>query len=147
MGEIRTNSEKKLETKSFVAKVGTTNRSNPIVIYVSGKAFIAPNFEKSDYCNDLNDIRKLLKRKISSSLKSNKRFDDKFISDFKIASSGVSYGKKSFMSFQFMLRQNSGNILPLNEVKSLDSNFFNEIIDSLENDITSRGFSIYKTKK
>lgn len=147
MAETRTNSEKKLETKSFVAKVGTTNRSNPIVIYVSGKAFITPNFEKNNYNDELIGINKLLNRKISSSLRSSQRFDDKFISEFNVASNGVSYGKKSFISFQFMLRQKKDNILKLNDVKKTDGIFFNEIIDTLENGITSRGFSIYKTKK
>ena len=49
MSGVRLNTEKKIEHDSFEIKIGTTNKLNPVVIYVEGKAFITPSEENTDY--------------------------------------------------------------------------------------------------
>ena len=57
---VRLNSEKKIENEYFKLKIGTTNKINPIVIYVEGKTFISPNEEKGDYSKDIAEIKHAL---------------------------------------------------------------------------------------
>ena len=102
---VRLNNEKKIDNEYFKLKIGTTNKINPIVIYVEGKAFICPTEEKDDYSKHISEIKHRFKRGISEGLYGTDVFDGKYIMDFQVASNGISVNKKSFLSFQFLLRQ------------------------------------------
>ena len=111
MAETRLNSEKNIDAENFKLKIGTTNKIDPIVVYVEGRTFISPIEEKEDYSRDLSKIRHEFSRAISHGISKSPLFDRKFILDFQVASKGVSLNKKSFLSFQFLLRQNKENVL------------------------------------
>lgn len=149
MTGVRLNSEKKLECDGFKLKVGTTNKTNPIVIYVEGRGFISPSEEKEkeDYSKDISEIKHVFKTSISDKLHENKHFDNKFIVDFQIASSGIAVKKKSFLSFQYLLRQNEENVKKLIDIKNTYSNMFISIADELRDVIVEKGYVLSKTKK
>lgn len=147
MSGVRLNTEKKIEHESFKLKIGTTNKLNPIVVYVEGKAFIAPEAASDDYQKDISEVKHSLRRSISESLSGMDIFDHKFILDFQVATNGISVGKKSFMSFQFLFKQNKDNVRKLSEVKEDASPMVLKIADALRDNITAHGFSISKTKK
>ena len=149
MTGVRLNSEKKLECDGFKLKVGTTNKTNPIVIYVEGRGFISPSEEKEkeDYSKDISEIKHVFKASISDKLHENKHFDNKFIVDFQIASSGIAVKKKSFLSFQYLLRQNEENVKKLIDIKNTYSNMFISIADELRDAIIEKGYVLSKTKK
>lgn len=142
----RTNSEKKIDYNNFKLKIGTTNRSNPIVIYIEGRTFISPNFEQKSYDRDIYDMKRCLKRSIDDNIRKTTLFDNTFILDFQVAQSGVSVDKKSFLSFQFLLKQKPDKVLKLKDVKKQSQDTIITIIDSLEKSIYDHDFSIYKTK-
>lgn len=144
---VRLNSEKKIENENFKLKIGTTNKINPMVIYVEGKAFICPIDEKDDYSRDVSEIKHVLKRGISENLANSDVFDNKYIVDFQVASGGIAMNKKSFLSFQFLMRQKRDNIMKLVDVKEKSEGMITNIVDTLKNSILEHNFEIYKTKK
>ncbi len=144
---VRLNSEKKIENDSFKLKIGTTNKINPMVIYVEGKAFISPEDDKEDYAKDIAEIKHVFKQSISDGLCTTDVFDNKYIIDFQVASSGIAVNKKSFLSFQFLVRQKRDNIMKLTDVKARTEGMILSIVDSLKNAILEHNFSLTKTKK
>lgn len=144
---VRLNSEKKIENDSFKLKIGTTNKINPMVIYVEGKAFISPEDDKEDYAKDIAEIKHVFKQSISDGLCTTDVFDNKYIIDFQVASSGIAVNKKSFLSFQFLVRQKRDNIMKLTDVKARTEGMILNIVDSLKNAILEHNFSLTKTKK
>ena len=140
MSGVRLNTEKKIENDRFEIKIGTTNKLNPVVIYVEGKAFITPSEENVDYSQDISEIKHALRRAISDSLSGNDIFDKKFILDFQVATNGINVGKKSFMSFH-------ETPLKLTEIKEISENEVINIANILRDSINCHGFSISKTKK
>ena len=147
MGGVRLNSEKKIENEDFKIKIGTTNKINPIIIYVEGRAFITPTFDQDDYNKEIAEIKHVLKQSISQHLQTTDKFDNKYIVYFQVASNGIQVNKKSFLSFQFLIRQNKDNVLKLIEVKNNSSNMVLEIVNDLKNSIVEHGFVLTKTKK
>lgn len=144
---VRLNSEKKIENDSFKLKIGTTNKINPMVIYVEGKAFISPEDDKEDYTKDIAEIKHVFKQSISDGLCTTDVFDNKYIIDFQVASSGIAINKKSFLSFQFLVRQKRDNVMKLTDVKAKTEKMIINIVDSLKNAILEHNFSLTKTKK
>lgn len=147
MAEARLNSEKRIDAENFKLKIGTTNKIDPVVVYVEGRAFISPQEEKEDYSKDISEIKHNFSRAISRNISDSPLFDRKFILDFQVASKGISLSKKSFLSFQFLLRQNKDKILKLKELKENCEGLIKNIVDSLEENIIEHNFVITKTKK
>ena len=141
------NSEKKFENNFFKLKIGTTNKNNPLVVYFEGRCFISPSEKRDTYKGDINGIRQTLRRSLNKNLRETDLFDNDFILDFKIAESGVLFKKKSFMSFQFFLRQNQTKLLKLPTLQESSNNFINNIVNDVQNSIFEHDFSITKTKK
>ena len=54
--------------------------------------------------------------------------------------------KKSFLSFQFLLKQEKDRVLKLKDIKKEALETINKIVGSLENSILEHDFSIYKNK-
>lgn len=140
-------SEKKINSNKFNLKIGTTNRTNPLVVYIEGRTFISPLLDKEDYNSDIFDLKHALKSCISKELCQTALFENKYIIDFQVASSGIAVNKKSFLSFQFFLKQNKNSILMLKELKDSSENMINAIVNSLEENILKHDFIISKTKK
>lgn len=147
MASIRLNSEKKIDSKNFRLKIGTTDKTNPQVIYVEGRTFISPKQEKDSYSQDISEIKHVFSHAISDSIHTIPNFDGKFIMDFQVASNGISINKKSFLSFQFLLRQKKDNMQKLSDIKSNNIDFIYKIISILEKSIENHDFIISKTKK
>lgn len=147
MAETRLNSEKKIDAENFKLKIGTTNKIDPVVVYVEGRTFISPQDEKDDYSKDISEIKHSLSRAISRNISNSPLFDRKFILDFQVAAKGISLSKKSFLSFQFLLRQNKNNILKLKDLKERCGELIKKIVDSLEENIVEHNFIVSKTKK
>lgn len=144
---IRLTNEKKIDNKAFKLKVGTMNKLSPEAIYFEGRTFISPIVEKPSYDGEISEIKYHMKRDISHNLKNNVYFMDKYILDFKVALNGLSYNKKSFLSFQLIVRQKKENIMELKKLTTGASSFINDIVYNLVDDIKMHDFLITKTKK
>jgi len=127
-------------------KIGTTNKNTPLVIYLEGKTYITPREEKEEYERDIRDIKSNIHRILTKGLKDNKYFEPKYILDFQIANSGIKMNKKSFLTFEFLLRQKNTPLLKLREIKEKNETFINETLNLIKETIRNRGFNITKTK-
>ena len=142
----RLNSESKIENTLFTLKIGTTNKINPQVIYVEGRTFISPKEEMDCYDKQIRELKVYLQRCLSSMLTNNDLFERKYILDFQLANSGVKIGKKSFLSFEFLLKQKSTPLLKFKEIKNNCGKYINEVINPFKEEIERQGFYITKTK-
>lgn len=144
---VRLNTEKKIEHDTFRLKIGSTNKIEPKVIYIEGRTFITPTEEKDSYGSDISSIKHLMSTSIRKNLCSSPMFDEKFIFVFDIAESGMSINKKSFLSFQFLIKQKGDDILLLKDVKEKAEPYIQSVMDDLSNGLTKYKFTASKCKK
>ena len=143
----RLTSEKSLQHDTFKLKLGTMDKTNPLVVYIDGKVFITPNEEKDSYTKDMKDIKYDLRKTIREKLSNTDFFQNEYILEFQIADSGIKTNKKSFLTFELLLRQPAGRVLKLGDIKKhMEQNIY-DIINSLEQNIVEHNFSLSKTKK
>jgi len=146
MGLKRLNKEIKLDVCNDISlKYGTVNRSNPQVIYVSGKCWVSPN-KKMDYENRIDVIRDDFKNRIKSSFVNNEIFDGKSIINFEINGDKMELGEKKFLSFDFYLRQNKGNNRCLKDLKDFFTRKVKVLADELVSSFRDNDFDVDRTK-
>jgi hypothetical protein len=124
---------------------GAVDNRNPESIYIQISAWGKPkNKDEEDFDCIIKQKGKRVKKKLFEIL-DNERFLPKVIVDFSMASSGISYEKRSYMSVEMTLFQkiptpiNSDKLLPtLNKISE------KIILDVFEKD---EDFKFYKRKK
>ena len=142
------NSEKTINHELFKIKIGTTNKINPKVIYIEGRTFIQPLNDKSSYSVELTGIKRGFNKIIQNFIDSDDLFSKKYILDFQVAQSGISVTKRSFLSFQFLLKQkNEDKVLKLKDVKQKTESNIQDILNSLTQCIKEYDFNVTKTKR
>ncbi len=145
---VRLNSEKTIEHNLFKIKIGTTNKISPKVIYVEGRTFIQPLNDKESYTTELTSIKRNFNRIIQNFIDADNLFSKKYILDFQVAQSGISPLKRSFLSFQFLLKQkNEDKVLKLKDIKQKSENNIQEVLNSLTKCIRECDFEVTKTKR
>jgi hypothetical protein len=86
---------------------GTVDNRQPKSIYIQISAWGKPKVDKEEnYESIIRQKSKRVKKKLFEILNSDERFHkDRCIVDFNMASSGISYNKRSFMSVELTLFQ------------------------------------------
>ena len=75
-------------------------------------------------------------------------FSKKYILDFQVAQIGISVTKRSFLSFQFLLKQkNEDKVLKLKDIKQKTESNIQDILNSLTQCIKEYDFNVTKTKR
>ena len=145
---VRLNSEKTINHDLFKIKIGTTNKINPKVIYIEGRTFIQPLNDKSSYSVELTGIKRGFNKIIQNFIDSDDLFSKKYILDFQVAQSGISVTKRSFLSFQFLLKQKKEDkVLKLKDVKQKTESNIQDILNLLTQCIKEYDFNVTKTKR
>lgn len=126
---------------------GTVDNKNPKSVYIQISAWGKPknNKENDEYENIINRRSKRVKKKLYEILDDEKFYRNRIIVDFNMASSGINYGKRSFMSVEMTLFQKK-ELLPVNseELKPILETISRKVIkDVFEND---EEFEFYKRK-
>ena len=139
--------EMKIDTKhQYNIKSGTVDNKNPKSVYIQISAWGKPKDSSiEDYDSILKRKSKRVKRKLFEVLDSNNFYKDKSIVDFNMASSGVNYDKRSFMSVEVTLFKkepllpiNSDKMIPM--VKSISEKIITDVFEKDEN------FKFFKRK-
>ena len=73
---------------SIQMKLGTINKDDPKVIYVSGRCWLTPRVE-INYKEAFEEIKKNVNKKVKSVIADDDRFSNKFINDTSISLSVV----------------------------------------------------------
>lgn len=128
---------------------GTVDNKNPKSVYIQISAWGKPKEDKdnSEYENILKRKSKRVKRKLFEVLDGRRFYKDKAIVDFNMASSGINYGKRSFMSVEMTLFQKEEPLLPVNSEEMKP--FLETISRKIINDVfeVDEDFEFYKRKK
>ncbi len=139
--------EMKIDTQhQYNIKSGTVDNKNPKSVYIQISAWGKPKDSNiEDYDSILKRKSKRVKRKLFEVLDDNNFYKDKSIVDFNMASSGVNYGKRSFMSVEVTLFKkepllpiNSDKMIPM--VKSISEKIITDVFEKDEN------FKFFKRK-
>jgi len=125
---------------------GTVDNKNPKSVYIQISAWGKPTEDGiEDYESIIKRRSKRVKRKLFEVLDNERFYKTKSIVDFNMASSGVNFGKKSFMSVEMTLFKREP-LLPINsdKMKPILEEVSNKIIkDVFEKD---ENFRFYKKK-
>jgi hypothetical protein len=139
--------EMKIETiHQYNVISGTVDNKNPKSIYIQISAWGKP---KGDMIDDYELIikrkAKRIKRKLFEVLDDNNFYKSKSIVDFNMASSGVNFNKKSFMSVEMTLFKreplspiNSEKMKPI--LEGISKKIINDVFE------TDETFKFYKKK-
>ena len=110
---------------------GTVDNKNPESIYIQISAWGKPkNKEEENFDSIIKQKSKRVKRKLFEMLDT-EQFLPKVIVDFNMASSGISYEKRSYMSVEMTLFQKDP--LPINSDKLLPT--LNKISEKIITDV------------
>ena len=123
---------------------GTVDNKNPESIYIQISAWGQPrNNEEENFDSVIKQKSKKVKKVLHESLDI-EQFFPKVIVDFNMASSGISFKKRSYMSVEMTLFQK--NPLPINSDKLLPT--LNKISEKIITDVFERDedFKFYKRK-
>lgn len=106
MAKKKLNKELKLKNaNNFRITLGTINRENPKVIYVTGKAWaIPPELEDAEYAVD--SIRKALRNSVRNEVSMDFNIDKRYIIDFGLKADSIIPNRRKFISFELLFRQN-----------------------------------------
>lgn len=123
---------------------GTVDNKNPKSIYIQISAWGKPkNKEEENFDTIIKNKSKKIKKKLYEVLDYN-QFLPNTIVDFNMASSGISYNKRSFMSVELTLFQKKP--LPVNSDKLLPT--LNKISEKIITDVFEKDedFKFYRRK-
>lgn len=124
---------------------GTVDNKNPESIYIQISAWGKPkNKEEENFDSIIKNKSKKIKRKLFEVLDYN-HFSRNAIVDFNMASSGISFNKRSFMSVELTLFQKTP--LPVNSDELLPT--LNKISEEIITDVFEKDedFNFYRKKK
>lgn len=132
---------------NYKTKVGTVNNKESKSIYINLSAWGEINDvnQNTNYDSVVSGIRKKIKQNINSNIDGELFYNDKYIVDLDMRTSGFVNTKRSFMSCEITLYQKKG--LPINQPNLLESSksIIHDIVNScLDN---NSYFTFYKTKK
>ena len=139
--------EMKIETKyQYNVVSGTVDNKNPKSVYIQISAWGEPKDSEIEFYDSIiKNKSKRVKRKLFEVLDDKHFHTKKSIVDFNMASSGINYGKKSFMSVEMtlfkkepLLPVNSDKMAPI--VKNISEKIITDIFEKDEN------FKFYKRK-
>ena len=131
---------------SYKVISGTVDSKNPTSVYINISAWGEPNDENIDeYTAIISYLKKRVKSEIFSTLPTNfNKF--KTIVDLDMRKSGISYGKRSFMSCEITLYQNNTDkkLLISDDLKKM----LNHITDNIIKEVfdKDKNFTFYKRK-
>ena len=146
MENKRNKKEYKMTSVNGVSlKYGSTNRTNPQVLYVTGKAWVKPTREM-DYSDSLSRVKKRMERRILERLRLVDSLETKYIFDFDISPLNMKAGRPKFMTFNIFLKQKKENMRPLKGAGKLIDSTIVPLIDQMVEDFNENDF-VLKGKK
>lgn len=131
--------------RSFKINYGTVDSKQLKSIYLNIQTWAEPKFEILSPINSVNNLSREIKYTVLDNINSNV-FNDKFIVDLDLRSSGIQKGKKSFLNLECYFYLKSLNIdFKSSELKQEIKNLTDNIIKN--NFTKNKTFSFYLTKK
>ena len=143
-------SEISINSNILKAKWGTIDKKNPSSIYLEMGTYITPKEKQEDYSDKIKEINKEGKQLVKTALLNTDGVKSDFIFVTDVADTRITYGKKSYISFQIHIGRTRSELekkIPFKEVVSQIGNKWTPVYDGIIDALESNGFSCSKTKK
>lgn len=142
------NSEIKIDTPLLKTKWGTIDKKNPTSIYLEMGTYITPTKDEEDYTDNIKEIEKAGRFIVKDALCNTEGVKKDFIFVTDIADTRISYGKKSYISFQIHLGRprKDGDKQTFKEIVNNIDSKWKPVYSSIVKTIENNGFSCSKTK-
>lgn len=130
----------------YSVKSGTVDNKNPRTVYIQISAWGKPKSDLTDeYDPIIKNKSKRVRKKLFEVLDDNKFYKDMSIVDFNMASSGINYEKRSFMSVEITLFKKLP-LLPINSTEMIP--IMTDISKKIIKDVfeSDEDFQFYRTK-
>ena len=142
------NSEISVNLPNLKAKWGTIDKKNPTSIYLEVGSYITPKKDEENYTENIQKIDKEVKDAVKSAIVSTDSISNNFIFVSDIADTRISFGKKSYLSFQIHLgRKRTNEKQPFKEIVKDINEKWGYVYSDILNIIEDNGFECSKTKK
>jgi hypothetical protein len=130
--------------KNYNVVSGTVDNKNPRSIYIQISTWGLPKKTNINYDNVFRVKTGRVKRRLNEIINDSEFYKNKCIVDFNMASSGITEGKKSYMSVEMTLFKKPP-LSPINsdKIKPILNKISEEIINLFEND---EDFNFFKKK-
>ena len=133
--------------ENYKTKIGTVNNKESKSLYLNLCAW-GELKEEDDHFNYnffLSNIRKKIKQKINNTINKELFYENKYIVDLDMRTSGLNVNKRSFMSCEITLYQKKH--LPINKINIVENSkkiIYDVVNECLENNPV---FTFHKSKK
>jgi len=132
---------------NYKTKIGTVNNKESKSLYLNFTAWgeIQKDNEEQNYETFLSGVRKKIKQNLNSNLDKNLFYNDRYIVDLDMRTSGFDINKRSFMSCEITLFQKKN--LPINQpviIENTKNIIYGVINNCFEN---NNIFNFHKSKK
>ena len=142
-------SEVSLENPYFKLKIGTINKKNPSTFYVEGGTFITPvenDDDERSYKEKMSEVYKAMARGVNEMrLSGHKNLEKNFIGNIDVADERMKVGKKTYLTFQYYLKQ-TGEPMSFNDIVENGNSFTDVVLNRIEYCLKDNGFALSKTK-
>ena len=123
---------------------GTVDSVNLKSIYLNIQTWVEPIKECENWTRTVLNMSRAIKHSVYESVDTD-LFDNKFIVDLDLRSSGISEGKKSFMNLEITLYVSDQFDIKSKDIKNVVKDLFESVIDEGISD--KKLFNFYKSKK
>lgn len=144
------NSEICVDLPYLKTKWGTVDKKNPTSIYLEVGTYITPKNDGGDYRQQIKEISKTGKEIIKKAIIETNEIKNDFIFVTDVADARISYGKKSYISFQIHMGRTNRDIASKRSFKEIVGKINNEwtnVYDGILAAIENNGFDYSKRKK
>ena len=133
--------------ENYKTKIGTVNNKESKSLYLNLCAWgeLKEEGENFNYDFFLSNIRKKIKQKINNTINKELFYENKYIVDLDMRTSGLNVNKRSFMSCEITLYQKKH--LPINKINIVENSkkiIYDVVNECLENNPV---FTFHKSKK
>ena len=122
-----------LESPNFKGSYGTTNKSEPSVIFIKLFSWLKHDDDIYNYPENVENLKKKIKQKFREHISETDLFSPKTFYNFDTKGVLVKSDESFHGSFEFTIKQNEPIIENLDNIKLVIENICNKLIQSMEN--------------
>lgn len=137
------------DNPNFRVKIGTVNKHNPQVIYITCTCWITPQvqLQQKKYDGVIEYITNEIKEYIKETFIIPGHFDRKHIFDLETCTDDMTMGKPKYLNFELYLKQNKDNVKKLTEIEPFVSKKLNTLFKDIVELFKENDFAVDKNKK
>lgn len=126
--------------------IGTTDRINPIVIYINFKTWLFVD-DNGNYSEELSNLSRKIRYLTKKMLINNSLFESKYILDFDMNGETFTKRKIKYLDVGIYLKQKSEQPLSIVSLKDMLRDNLLDISQEIETSLIDNGFKVNRSKK